>query len=271
MNIQELIKGVIVGIAKIIPGLSGAVLMISFNLYDRAIQAITNFFENPKKNFFFLLNLGLGIFIGIVLFSKIISYFLTNYYLYTTMLFLGLIIGGIPVIRHNMKQNKFTYFLSLLAFFFMLLLTFNGTATNYVLKNNIIDALVFFFSGFLEALGTVLPGISSTALLMLVGVYDYYIVILGNVLEVTNLSNTLYFLVPFSLGMFVGIIIISMLVNFLFKYYKEKTFSIIFGISLATVLTLLIRLFPYLTNFSSIVISVIMIIIGYFLTNKLTV
>ena len=120
MNIQELIKGIIVGIAKIIPGLSGAVILISFNLYDRAIQAITHFFENPKKNFFFLLNLSLGIIIGIVLFSKIIIYFLTKYYLYTTTLFLGLIIGGIPTIIKEIPKRKNNNFLVLISFIVML-------------------------------------------------------------------------------------------------------------------------------------------------------
>ena len=61
MNIKLLIKGIIIGIAKIIPGLSGAILMISFNLYDKAIHSITCFFENPKKNLLFILNLGIGI------------------------------------------------------------------------------------------------------------------------------------------------------------------------------------------------------------------
>ena len=91
MKIEEFLKGILIGIAKIIPGLSGSILMISFNLYDRAINAITNFFSNIKDNFLFLANLTLGIVIGISLFSNILSYFITNYYTYTTSLFIGLI------------------------------------------------------------------------------------------------------------------------------------------------------------------------------------
>lgn len=87
MKIEEFLKGILIGIAKIIPGLSGSILMISFNLYDRAINAITNFFSNIKDNFLFLANLTLGIVIGISLFSNILSYFITNYYTYTTSLF----------------------------------------------------------------------------------------------------------------------------------------------------------------------------------------
>ena len=71
MKINLLMKGIIIGIAKIIPGFSGAILMISFNLYDKAIEAMTNFFANPRKNFSFLFQLSLGVGLGIVFFSKI--------------------------------------------------------------------------------------------------------------------------------------------------------------------------------------------------------
>lgn len=270
MNIQELIKGIIIGIAKIIPGLSGAVLMISFNLYDRAIYAITNFFENPKKHFLFLANLSLGVIIGIVLFSKIISYFLTKYYLYTTMLFLGLIIGGIPVVHLKVDRNISNYSLVILSFLIMFFISIFSPTSHYVLKHNFIDILVFFGAGILEAMGTVLPGISSTALLMLIGVYDSYIVTLSNIFNVSFILETLYFLVPFSMGLFLGIIVISILVNYLFRVYSSQTFALILGISLSTVFTLLVRLFPYITNWFSLFFSVIMLLIGYFLTNRLT-
>ena len=150
MNINQFLKGIIIGIAKIIPGLSGAVLMISFNLYDKAIDAITNFFNNPKKNFLFLFNLGLGIILGIILFSKLLCFFLTHYYLYTTFLFLGLIIGGIPVLSKKVPL-KFKYlFISMLSFTLMFSLSFLGAGKEYVLKNTYIDLIIFFYSRFVR-------------------------------------------------------------------------------------------------------------------------
>ena len=97
---------------------------------------------------------------------------------------------------------------------------------------------VFFFSGFLEAVGTVLPGISSTALLMIIGVYPYYIKILSNLLDLGYVFDSLYFLLPFGIGLVLGVIIISLLVNYLFKHYKSETFSIIFGLSFSTIVTI---------------------------------
>jgi len=269
MNIKELIKGIIIGVAKIIPGLSGAVLMISFNLYDKAIDAITNFFSNPKKNIFFLINLGLGIILGIVLFSNIIHFFITNYYVYTTSLFIGLILGGIPVIKNKITSNKSNLLIITISFFVMTILSISNINNNYVLKNNYIDTIVFFISGILEALGTVLPGISSTALLMLIGVYNNYIIMIKNALNPMLISETLFFILPFSLGLFLGIIVISLLVNFLFKHYYEKTFSLILGISFSSVTLLVIKLLPEIQNVFSLLICCTLTLLGFFLTHKL--
>ena len=70
-----IIKGFFIGIAKIIPGVSGALLAITFSLYEEGLNAITNFFDNPKKNLSFLLKVGFGIILGITIFSKVITYF----------------------------------------------------------------------------------------------------------------------------------------------------------------------------------------------------
>lgn len=268
MNINNFLKGIIIGIAKIIPGLSGAVLMISFNLYDKALEAITHFFEKPKKNFVFLFTLGLGIVIGIVLFSKVISFLMMRYYLYTTALFLGLIMGGIPVIgkRVSLKKN---IALIMISFLIVTGLSCMGGNEDYVLKNTYVDFLVFFGAGLLEAVGTVLPGISSTALLMLMGVYNHYLTILSGALNIGYLLDTLGFILPFSLGMVIGIIGISILVNYLFNHHKEQTFACILGVSISSIISLGSTLIPYIKGATSILISLIMLGIGYLVTNRL--
>lgn len=268
MNINNFIKGIIIGIAKIIPGLSGAVLMISFNLYDKAIDAITNFFSSPKKNFIFLLNLGLGIIIGIVLFSKIIYFFMFKYYLYTTSLFLGLIMGGIPVISKKVHlKNKYPIVIA--SFTIITILSSLGNGADYVLKNTYIDLIVFFIAGLLEAVGTVLPGISSTALLMLIGVYNHYLTILSGALNINYLEDTLRFIIPFSLGTLIGIILISILVNYLFKHYKQTTFSLILGIAISSIFLLGNTLIPYIKSITNLLLSLLMISIGFLITNRL--
>jgi len=269
MNINQFIKGIIIGIAKIIPGLSGAVLMISFNLYDKAIDSITNFFSNPKKNFIFLFNLSFGIIIGIMLFSKILHFLITNYYLYTTSLFLGLILGGVPIINKNIPKKEKYYLLSLVSFSLVFSLSFFTTTKDYILKNTYIDYIAFFIAGIFESIGTILPGVSSTALLMLIGMYNHYLVVLSGLLNIKYIIETLEFIIPFTLGMVIGIIMLSILINYLFKKVPNQTFSIILGISLSSIFMLAKNIIPYFNSILSIIISIFFLIIGYLITNKL--
>lgn len=269
MNIKEFLKGIIIGIAKIIPGLSGAVLMISFNLYDRAIYAITNFFENPKKNFIFLANLSLGILIGIVFFSKVISFFINHYYTYTTFLFIGLILGGFPILFKKIDKTKKNYLIMIISFIIMTALSLSGINNTYTLKHNYIDIIIFFISGLLEALGTVLPGISSTALLMLLGIYNTYITTISNLFDLTLIKETITFLIPFSLGILIGVISITILINYLFKHHYQLTFSLILGVSISSVLLLIIKVFIGITSLTSLIISILILSIGYFIMSKI--
>lgn len=91
------IKGVIIGIGKIIPGVSGSVLAMSLGIYEEAIKAINHFFKDISRHFKFLFVVGLGIITSVVLTSNIIKYFLNHFYLPTMLLFIGLIIGGISL------------------------------------------------------------------------------------------------------------------------------------------------------------------------------
>ena len=269
MKIEEFLKGILIGIAKIIPGLSGSILMISFNLYDRAINAITNFFSNIKDNFLFLANLTLGIVIGISLFSNILSYFITNYYTYTTSLFIGLILGGVPLIRQSRSKTPKGVFLSIFFFLSMTIIATSSVNTNYIIRNNFFDYIIFFGAGILEAIGTIIPGISSTALLMLIGIYNTYLNILSHLFNVNYLISNLRFIIPFSLGMFISVIILSILIDYLFKNYRNLTFSSILGISLSATFILILRVVISLSSISEIFFSLILLVCGYIITKKI--
>ena len=268
MKINLLMKGIIIGIAKIIPGFSGAILMISFNLYDKAIEAMTNFFANPRKNFSFLFQLSLGVGLGIVFFSKIITYFLLNYPLYTSILLLGLITGGIPEIKKEIHIKK-DFFLVLLSMLVIFLLSKITGDNYYTIKNTYQDFLFFMTSGFLEAVGTIVPGVSSTLLLMLMGVYNYYLQILGNIFNFTLFKNNFVFLFPFSIGFLLGVILMTILVNYLFKNYKQKTYAIIFGLLLSTILILLFKYFPQIKNLNDLIICSLLFFLGIIATKNL--
>ena len=267
MNIYLILKGILVGIAKVIPGLSGAVMMISFGLYDKAIKAITNFFSNIKENFLFLVNFGGGVLLGIILFSNIVNYFITNYYVYTTSLFIGLIMSGIPTIKNNI--DKINYFLVIISFIFIVLISSCNFNNSYVLHNNFIDFIVFFFSGILEAMGTIVPGVSSTAFLMIIGIYYYYLNILSNLYNLSFVISNIYFILFFGLGLLLGIVVVSLGINYLFNNYKNYSFSSVIGICFASIFLLFFKMIIYVNNIYMFLLCILFIILGFSIGNKL--
>ena len=103
-NLVLFLKGIIIGIGKTIPGVSGASLSISLGVYEQLISSMANIFKETKKNLKFLLIIGSGIIISIMLSSNLIMHCLDNYYLPTMLLFIGMIIGCIPNIVKMAKK-----------------------------------------------------------------------------------------------------------------------------------------------------------------------
>lgn len=260
-NVILVIKGLIIGFAKVMPGVSGAILAISMGVYDKGINAITRFFDNIKENTKFLFFIGIGIIIAIILGSNIVYFLLNNYYVITMLFFMGLIFGSTPKIISKVDKTIKGYIISLVTFIIITLLT-----TININNNNISNSIfIYLISGLIDAFGMVVPGISSTALLMVIGTYNNIIYSLSNV---GNIINNLNILIPYGIGIFIGIIITSIVINYLFNKYNKLTFSFILGVILSTLVTLLLEIFSYHINIKDLVIGILLlslgIIISYF-------
>ncbi len=258
------IKGIIIGIGKIIPGVSGALLSIVLKVYDKAIEAVVYFFKNPKKNIVFLLNIGIGILTGIILFSNIINYALNHYYVIIMLFFIGLIIGGIPQIVKEVEKKDYKY--TIIITIILIVISLVNKNTNYIIKNNISDYLIFFLGGIFEALGTVVPGLSSTALLLILGIYN---LIIESISNINKLIINYNILVPFSIGLLSSIFFISKIMLCLLKKHKKKTYSIILGLILSSIIILIIKTFYVYVNIIQLVIGIIFMIIGIIISSFL--
>lgn len=258
------IKCIIIGIGKIIPGVSGAVLAVIFKLYDEGIDRIVNFFYNKKENLKFLLISGSGVIVGIVLFSNVIKYFLDKYYLYTMFLFIGLILGGVNSIRKEVLNKDIKYtIITIILFLLVSLFNVNGS---YIEKNNLIDYLVYFLSGVIEVCGTVIPGVSSTILLLLLGVYDSIILAISNIMYL-NIDYGI--LIPFCLGIVSSIYFISLLINYFIRKKRSITYSVILGLVISSVIILIFKVFDGYISFIKLVISLVVMVIGIISVNLL--
>jgi len=258
-NFINLIKGFIIGIGKIIPGVSGSLLAISLGIYERCIDIIANLFVEIKYNLEFLFFLCLGIFLAIIFGSRVIYYFITNYYFLTMCMFIGMIGGTLPNIFRKIKLNKkkdllfiFTPFLLIM---FISLISVNN---KFVVKDSLISYFIVVIIGFFDALTMIVPGISGTSLFMVFGVYDFVLDLFQNPF------NPLIIL--FSLGLFIGILEISRIMNYFFKNFNTKVYLFIVGLSLASLFSMTTRLFVESFTMFEFFFGIVLIILGSFLS-----
>ena len=244
-----IIKGLIIGIGKVIPGVSGSVLAILLNVYEDAINAISNVYKYFIESILYLGFLGIGIIISIIFGSKVLLYFLNNYYFITFCTIIGLVIGTLPGFLKKIKIKKCNdFFLIVIPFiFFYIFRQFNFSID---LKNNI---FIFFILGIIEAFTTIIPGISSTAIYISFNVYQIFLNIFSNPFNIE-------FLV-FGLGFFVSAFYTSKLVNFLFRKYKRETYLIIFSLLISSII-ILFKSVVELNNFN-IFLFIVFLMLGF--------
>lgn len=263
-NIILILKGLIIGFAKIIPGVSGAMLAITLNVYEKALESISNFFNNMFNNIKFLGLLGIGLLISMILGSNIINYLFNNFYLPTMLLFIGLILGGLKEIKvKNIKTKKNIIFFLLPLLIVLFLCTIKTNSKDMVFQMNIYTYLILFLIGIIEAITMVIPGISGTAIMLILGCYRPMLKIWANILNINEILTNVVFLLPFMVGVIFGIIIIAKIMNYLLKKYSEQTYSAILGFSIGSVLLLLLNTFKSSYNFSELIIGLILLILGY--------
>ena len=264
--IKLAIQGFIVGIGKVIPGVSGAMFAMLFGVYERALKVISNPFKNLKGNFTFMLVLGLSILGAIIFGSNIIDKCLDNYYIETMFLFIGMMVAGIKSLFQNIKGKKINKKSKTVAFLISICLVLIslidlGGGKEEVPKT-LFAVVMLFISGFLDVTASIIPGICGTALLMILGYYDTVISSLGDLLNISNLAYNTFVLLPFLLGMIIGAVIISKLVSYLFDKYRDATYYAILCFAIASILILFIKTITSSFTVSQLFISISLFILG---------
>ena len=243
----DLIKGVFVGIANVIPGVSGGTRAVSFGIYDKLLNAISSLLKSFKKSFLTLLPIILGMVIGIVGFTYIIPWLLANFPFATSCAFTGLIIGGIPAILRSLKdgwqsEEKKSLLVNILVFLILLavamaMVFLNGDSESGIALTASAGMIVkIFFMGIIASATMVIPGVSGSLVLMILG---YYFGVINSVkqfvealrtLNLQGMLNQLFILIPFAIGCVLGIFFISKLIRYLLKHFASATFSGIFAL-----------------------------------------
>lgn len=246
-----IIKGMFMGIANVIPGVSGGTMAVSFGIYDDVIHSVTHIRKEFKTSMKVLLPLIIGAVLGIIGFSFAIVWLLDHYTLYTAFAFVGLILGGLPILTDEFKDNlrqanqRFNIvhiiivalFIGIVAWMGVTDVAESGLQSVAVSPGSLI---MLFIVGVLSAAAMVVPGVSGSLLMMILG---YYYVVINSINTFTSAltSFNLDALIPvtillsaFGIGMLVGLGLISKLIDFLFKSYPQLTYAGIIGLVLGS-------------------------------------
>lgn len=234
----NIIQGLVIGVANVIPGVSGGTLALIMGIYENLMEAIGRFFvvdnRQKLKYAFFLSKIFIGVVVGILLFAKTIEYLYTNYFQATNFFFMGLILASIPGIlkgeeRINAKKWNLIFFL----FGFLLIVSISllhgedasGMGT-VAAKLTPAYSMKLLFCGALASAAMIIPGISGSMLLMILG--EYY-----NVLGFIN-SRNVFGIGIVGVGSVLGILIFSRVVDYLLKSHRALTIYFIVGLIAAS-------------------------------------
>lgn len=262
----DFVKGIIIGIGKVIPGVSGAILATSLGIYEKGLEILSDLKNQLLKNIKFVVSVGLGILFAMVFGSKIIIYFLNNHYLVTMFCFMGMIIGGIkPIYKKIYKSfNVKNLIIFLVSFFSIILLSFINLE-----RKNIDNMFLYGMSGIAEAISTIVPGISGTALLMIIGTYSNIMNCFATLFDFSFFSKNLIILVPFAIGLMIGVIVVSKIINHFLKKYKISTYYAITGFSLSSIVVMFFQTLHKNYSILEIIFSFIAFIIGDIVATKI--
>ena len=241
----DILRGCAIGIANIIPGVSGGTLAVSMGIYDKIISSVTGLFRHFRKSVTTLLPYGIGMAVGLLGLSFIIEFLFARYPLPTILLFIGLILGGVPAIWHKIRGQKIDAIgVVLFILFFALLVLLPVIAgeerTDLVLTPSILTGVKLFFAGMIASATMVIPGVSGSMILMSLG---YYAPILSSITAFVravldfNISAALAecaVLVPFGIGVLVGIFAIAKLIEFLLARFETYTYCAVLGLVAAS-------------------------------------
>lgn len=246
---KDIIRGMVIGVANAIPGVSGGTMMVSMGIYDSIIYCVTHLFQQFKKSVLTLLPYFIGMAIGIVGLAYFIKAMYANAPFQTSMLFIGLILGGIPVLTERLKGKKIGFSHGLVFFIFFLSIIFmqyfGGSSKDAALTLDVLSLLKLFAIGVVASATMVIPGVSGSMMLMILGYYNPIIhsitdvisaLTSGNWAEVFRICGVL---IPFGLGVVIGIFAVAKLIEILLHRHEALTYCGIMGLVVSSPVVIL--------------------------------
>ena len=255
--IIDLLKGMVIGISNVIPGVSGGTMAVVMGIYDKIIYSVNNFFKDIKKNILFLGTLGIGAVLGILLFTNVIDYLLKNFNEQTNFFFIGLIVGTVPLLYKKATETKIKArnltgliigFVIVAGLGILEKVNPDAAFLSSIFKPNYIG---FFVAGFIAAATMILPGISGSFVLLLIGLYEPIIGLIKT-FDIIGIAVV-------GVGVLVGFLLMTKLIEKIFNKYPQTAYCIILGLVIGSVFVI----YPGFTFGVMGIASILALIVGF--------
>jgi putative membrane protein len=223
-------KGFIIGSSMSVPGISGGTMAILLGIYDKLISSISNYFKDIKGNTLYLSKALLGSFIGIGSLAFVIQWLLNNYPMYISFFFLGAVIGGVPALlkktqEKTMKISSLMYIL--IGLMIVISISFIPTGNfSIVSGSGFVHYLMVLVTGIIIALALILPGISTSHMLLVMGMYE-------TLLKAITTMDIVYIGV-LGISTVIGVFLITKPIEWTMNTYTKQTYFVIIGFVLGS-------------------------------------
>jgi putative membrane protein len=278
--LQGVIQGIFIGVANIIPGVSGGTLMVSMGIYDTLIHAVTHILKQFKKSILLLLPYLLGMAAGIAGLAFAVTFLLENAPLPTNACFIGLILGGIPLIIKKGEIRKggirgMVIFIIFFAIVVLLEVFGHQESGPRVLTTGFAHILLLIGLGAIASATMIIPGVSGSMILMLLGYYHPVVAAVKNAaaalisLDIHASLSGLAVLLPFGVGILVGLFAVAKLIEALLLRRKTLTYCAILGLVAASPVAILLATGLNDTRPLTIIISAVTLLAGFTAAHQL--
>ncbi len=278
--IKNILKGMVIGVANIIPGVSGGTMMVSMGIYDKLIHCVTHLFREFKESMKFLIPIFIGMGIALVGLSFLIEPAFEHFPLQTSCLFIGLIVGGLPAIWKKVKGKgvKVSYIIPFLVFFVMVVgLAMMGEKEGAAadLSFSLWSCVKLFVVGIIASATMVIPGVSGSMMLLLLGYYNPIVSAIKDFVtalvsfDMQGILKGCGVLAPAGIGIVIGIFAIAKLIEIIFEKFPLQAYWAIIGLIVASPFAVLLMAQLGTITVVSVAVSIVTFAVGFVIAMKL--
>lgn len=271
--VKKILRGMLIGVANVIPGVSGGTMMVSMGIYDTIILCITHLFSQFKKSVKTLLPYLLGMLLGIFALASLLGFLFDHYPLPTNTAFIGLILGGLSPLMRKIERRKINFgcVVAFAAFFGLIIwMACMGPVQNAEsVTMSAGQMLILLVMGAIASATMIIPGVSGSMVLMLLGYYTPVINALNSFktavfsADFAAMVQPLLVLLPFGIGVVAGIFGVAKAIEWLIQRFPTLTYCGVLGLVLASPVAILIRADLAGTTVGMAIISAITFAVGF--------